>query len=65
MHMNYLIENLIVFNPEDNTLSLAGDSENKIAISNPARRILLLLIEQQGIVVEREIFLKKFGMTTD
>ena len=59
MHMNYLIENLIVFNPEDNTLSLAGDSENKIAISNPARRILLLLIEQQGIVVEREIFFKK------
>lgn len=59
MHMNYLIENQIVFNPEDNSLSLPGDSENKIAISNPARRILLLLIEQHGIVVERETFFKK------
>ncbi|WP_129991658.1 winged helix-turn-helix domain-containing protein [Rahnella sp. CFA14(1/10)] len=67
MHMNYLIENHIVFNPEDNSLSLPGDSENQIAVSNPARRILLLLIEQQGIVVEREIFFKKvwedYGLT--
>ncbi len=67
MHMNYLIENQILFNPEDNTISLPGDSENKIAISNPARRILLLLIEQKGIVVEREIFFKKvwddYGLT--
>ncbi|MFD3249958.1 winged helix-turn-helix domain-containing protein [Rahnella aquatilis] len=65
--MNYLIENQILFNPEDNTISLPGDSENKIAISNPARRILLLLIEQKGIVVEREIFFKKvwddYGLT--
>nr|WP_240783475.1 winged helix-turn-helix domain-containing protein [Rahnella sp. CFA14(1/10)] len=65
--MNYLIENHIVFNPEDNSLSLPGDSENQIAVSNPARRILLLLIEQQGIVVEREIFFKKvwedYGLT--
>ncbi|AEX50356.1 CadC family transcriptional regulator [Rahnella aquatilis CIP 78.65 = ATCC 33071] len=67
MHMNYLIENQILFNPEDNTISLPGDSENKIAISNPARRILLLLIEKKGIVVEREIFFKKvwddYGLT--
>ncbi|WP_238532056.1 winged helix-turn-helix domain-containing protein [Rahnella aquatilis] len=65
--MNYLIENQILFNPEDNTISLPGDSENKIAISNPARRILLLLIEKKGIVVEREIFFKKvwddYGLT--
>ncbi|UJD91576.1 CadC family transcriptional regulator [Rahnella aquatilis] len=67
MHMNYLIENHIVFNPEGNSLSLPGDSENQIAVSNPARRILLLLIEQQGVVVEREIFFKKvwedYGLT--
>jgi DNA-binding winged helix-turn-helix (wHTH) protein len=65
--MNYLIENHIVFNPEGNSLSLPGDSENQIAVSNPARRILLLLIEQQGVVVEREIFFKKvwedYGLT--
>ena len=64
MHMNYLIENQIIFNAEDNSLSLRDDSESKIAVSNPARRILLLLIEQQGMVVDRETFLRKCGMTT-
>ena len=67
MHMNYLIENQIIFNAEDNSLSLRGDSESKIAVSNPARRILLLLIEQQGMVVDRETFFKKvwddYGLT--
>lgn len=45
MQMIYLIENEIVFNPEDNSLSLLSDAESKVAVSNPARRILLLLIE--------------------
>jgi DNA-binding winged helix-turn-helix (wHTH) protein len=57
--MVYLIENQIVFNPEGNSLSLLSDDESKITVSNPARRILLLLIEQQGIVVQRETFFKK------
>ncbi|CAM3966765.1 winged helix-turn-helix domain-containing protein [Rahnella bruchi] len=57
--MVYLIENQIVFNPEENSLSLLSDDESKIAVSNPARRILLLLIEQQGVVVQRETFFKK------
>ncbi|WP_238485559.1 winged helix-turn-helix domain-containing protein [Rahnella ecdela] len=57
--MVYLIENQIVFNPEENSLSLLSDHESKIAVSNPARRILLLLIEQQGVVVQRETFFKK------
>jgi DNA-binding winged helix-turn-helix (wHTH) protein len=57
--MVYLIENQIVFNPEENSLSLLNDDESKIAVSNPARRILLLLIEQQGVVVQRETFFKK------
>jgi len=67
VHMTYLIENEIVFNPEDNSLSLLRDSESKVTVSNPARRILLLLIEQQGIVVLRETFFKKvwddYGLT--
>ncbi|WP_240783325.1 winged helix-turn-helix domain-containing protein [Rahnella variigena] len=57
--MVYLIENQIVFNPEENSLSLLSDDESKITVSNPARRILLLLIEQQGVVVQRETFFKK------
>ncbi|MFI3312150.1 winged helix-turn-helix domain-containing protein [Ewingella allii] len=57
--MIYLIENKILFNPEDNTLSLQNDPENQVSISNPARRVLLLLIEQQGIVVQRDILFKK------
>lgn len=65
--MTYLIENEIIFNPEDNSLSLLDDSESKVAVSNPARRILLLLIEQQGIVVSREAFFKNvwddYGLT--
>lgn len=67
MQMFYLIENEIVFNPEDNSLSLLSDAESKVAVSNPARRILLLLIEQHGIVVHRETFFKKvwddYGLT--
>jgi len=67
MQMIYLIENQIVFNPEDNSLSLPDDTESKITVSNPARRILSLLIEQHGIVVERETFFKKvwddYGLT--
>ncbi|MFU2314938.1 winged helix-turn-helix domain-containing protein [Rahnella sp. PCH160] len=65
--MIYLIENDIVFNPEDNSLSLLSDAESKVAVSNPARRILLLLIEQHGVVVHRETFFKKvwddYGLT--
>lgn len=57
--MIYLIENKILFNPEDNTLSLQNDPENQVSISNPARRVLLLLIEQQGTVVQRDILFKK------
>lgn len=57
--MIYLIENQIVFNPEDNSLSLLSDTESKITVSNPARRILSLLIEQHGSVVQRELFFKK------
>jgi DNA-binding winged helix-turn-helix (wHTH) protein len=59
MDMIYLIENKILFNPEDNTLSLQNDPENQVSISNPARRVLLLLIEQQGVVVQRDILFKK------
>jgi len=59
MGMIYLIENQILFNPEDNTLSLPNDPENQVSISNPARRVLLLLIEQQGTVVQRDILFKK------
>ncbi|MGC6388192.1 winged helix-turn-helix domain-containing protein [Ewingella sp. S1.OA.A_B6] len=65
--MNYLIENKIVFNPEDNSLSLLNDAESKITVSNPARRVLSLLLEQHGTVVERETFFKKvwddYGLT--
>lgn len=57
--MFYIIENKIIFNPEDNTLSLQDNIENQVSISNPARRILLLLIEQQGAVVQRDMFFKK------
>ncbi|WP_413531422.1 winged helix-turn-helix domain-containing protein [Rahnella inusitata] len=67
MQMIYLIENQIVFNPEDNSLSLPDDTESKITVSNPARRILSLLIEQHGTVVQRETFFKKvwddYGLT--
>lgn len=57
--MIYLIENKIIFNVEDNTLSLQNDPDSQVSISNPSRRVLLLLIEQQGIVVQRDILFKK------
>ncbi len=66
--MIYVIENKIVFNPEDNTLSLQDDINSQVAISNPARRILLLLIEHHGTVVQRDTIFKKvwddFGLVS-
>ncbi|MFU9136864.1 winged helix-turn-helix domain-containing protein [Erwinia tasmaniensis] len=57
--MVYFINNKIIFNPEDNSLSLINSPESRVAISNPARRVLQLLIDQLGTVVLRETFFKK------
>lgn len=57
--MIYVIENYILFNMDENTLVIRDNSEEKVVISNPARRILALLIEQQGIVVMRETLFQK------
>lgn len=57
--MAYFINNKIIFNPEDNSLSLINNPESRVAISNPARRVLQLLIDHSGTVVLRETFFKK------
>lgn len=66
--MIYVIENKIAFNPEDNTLFLQDDADCQVTISNPARRILLLLIEHHGSVVQRETLFEKvwddFGLVS-
>lgn len=66
--MIYVIEDKIVFNPEDNTLSLQDNTDCQVTISNPARRILLLLIEHHGTVVQRDTLFQKvwddFGLVS-
>jgi len=66
--MIYVIEDKIVFNPEDNTLSLQDNTNCQVTISNPARRILLLLIERHGSVVQRDTLFQKvwddFGLVS-
>lgn len=66
--MIYVIEDKIVFNPEDNTLSLQDNTDCQVTISNPARRILLLLIERHGSVVQRDTLFQKvwddFGLVS-
>lgn len=57
--MIYIIENRVLFNMDENAFTLLEDGNEKIIISNPARRVLALLIEQHGSIVLRETLFQK------
>lgn len=52
----FLLNSTVVFWPERNVLYAKSDETKRITLSNPATRCLLLLIQQQGQVIERNYF---------
>ena len=52
----FLLNSTVVFWPERNVLYAKSDETKRITLSNPATRCLLLLIQQQGQVIERDYF---------
>lgn len=52
----FLLNGTVVFWPERNVLHAKSDETKRIALSNPATRCLLLLIQRQGQVIERDYF---------
>lgn len=49
----------IIFDIDSKTLYLKGCEEEKIQISNPAKRLLLLLLSEQGKTISRNLLLAK------
>lgn len=60
--MIYIIENRVLFNMDENAFTLLEDGNEKIIISNPARRVLALLIEQHGSSSYARLCSRRFGM---
>lgn len=52
----FLLGESVVFWPERNVLHAKADETKRLSLSNPASRCLLLLIERQGQVIERDYF---------
>ncbi|MGU3415499.1 transcriptional regulator [Enterobacteriaceae bacterium C34A] len=52
----FLLGGLIVFSPERNVLHAKSNEAKRLSLSNPASRCLLLLIQRQGQVIERDYF---------
>ncbi|AUN53793.1 TPA: transcriptional regulator [Klebsiella pneumoniae] len=55
---HFIINNKIIYYPEDNRLTSAYDKEISININAPASRCLLLLIEHQKKILSRDDFLE-------
>lgn len=52
----YLLDNIVNFLPDKNLLISVGDETQRLSLSNPATRCLLILIQHHGQVVERDYF---------
>ena len=57
--MKFIINKQIIFDVDMSTLGLADSQEELIQISNPTKRLLLVLLSHQGEAVNREIIFKK------
>ena len=55
----FLLGGLVVFWPDRNVLHAKSDASKRLSLSNPASRCLLLLIQQQGQVIERDYFFQQ------
>ncbi|MBB1201527.1 CadC family transcriptional regulator [Enterobacteriaceae bacterium 89] len=56
MEKLFLLGGLVVFSPDRNVLHAKSDASKRLSLSNPASRCLLLLIQRQGQVIERDYF---------
>lgn len=57
--MKYRLNDHIIFDADTGTLSLTELSEDPISISNPSKRLLLLLLTHHGEAVSRDVIFKK------
>ena len=57
--MKYRFNDRVLFDDDNGTLSPSDFSDEPTSISNPAKRLLLLLIANYGKPVEREVIFKK------
>lgn len=66
--MKYRINGQILFDTDSGSLGLEGFPEESLAISNPSKRLLLLLIAHHGEQVSRELIFRKvwddYGMVS-
>lgn len=59
INMKYRFNDRVLFDDDNGTLGPSDFSDEPTAISNPAKRLLLLLIANYGKPVEREVIFKK------
>lgn len=66
--MKFVMNKQIIFDSDMSTLGLEGSQEELIQISNPTKRLLMLLIAHQGEAIKREVIFKKvwddYGMVS-
>ncbi len=66
--MRFLFNKQVIFDADSGTLFLVDTPDDAVQISNPTKRLLLLLTCHQGEVINREVIFKKvwddFGMVS-
>lgn len=66
--MRFLFNKQVIFDADSGTLFLVDTPDDAVQISNPTKRLLLLLACHQGEVINREVIFKKvwddFGMVS-
>jgi DNA-binding winged helix-turn-helix (wHTH) protein len=66
--MKFLFNKHVIFDSDTGSLAVHDEQDDPVQISNPTKRLLLLLLNHQGEVVNREVIFKKvwddFGMVS-
>jgi DNA-binding winged helix-turn-helix (wHTH) protein len=66
--MKFLFNKQVIFDSDTGLLAVHDEQDDPVQISNPTKRLLLLLLYHQGEVVNREVIFKKvwddFGMVS-
>ncbi|MDX6041001.1 winged helix-turn-helix domain-containing protein [Scandinavium lactucae] len=66
--MKFLFNKQVIFDSDTGLLAAHDQQDDPVQISNPTKRLLVLLLQHQGEVVNREIIFKKvwddFGMVS-
>ncbi|WP_222864789.1 winged helix-turn-helix domain-containing protein, partial [Serratia marcescens] len=66
--MKFLFNKHVIFDSDSGLLAVHDEQDDPVQISNPTKRLLLLLLHHQGEVVNRELIFKKvwddFGMVS-